>query len=378
MKKKILIMADDSSNWIGGLYYKRNILFSLLQNNEICNKYHFVVSVKEENKRYFECFKNDIRFVNVKPKSKWGKLCFLLRSVGRQIKYIYPLHNNKYWKFAGITCIAWIADFQHNVYPENFMPGECNIRNREYEKVFHDEQPLVLSSESARKDFEKYYGIKSNVYVVHFVSYIESELSQLTITMEQEILIKYHLEEKEYLCISNQFWKHKNHIVVLKAIKILKERYANSKLLFVFTGMPKDYRNPDYFESLMELFQDCTIKESIQILGFIDRIEQIAVMKNAKFIIQPSLFEGWGTVVEDAKVLDKMMLLSDIPVHHEQMNENCVLFNPNNPEDLAEKILNMSQKKHKENIENGIQDMYTRAKEYSKEFLKMLEDTERK
>ena len=39
--------------------------------------------------------------------------------------------------------------------------------------------------------------------------------------------------------------------------------------------------------------------------------------------MQPSLCEGWGTVLEDAKVLDKAVLLSDIPVHREQKNENA-------------------------------------------------------
>lgn len=62
---------------------------------------------------------------------------------------------------------------------------------------------------------------------------------------------------------------------------------------------------------------------SIRLLGFVERTEQLCIMKNAAFIVQPSLCEGWGTVLEDAKVLDKAVLLSDIPVHREQKNENA-------------------------------------------------------
>lgn len=43
---------------------------------------------------------------------------------------------------------------------------------------------------------------------------------------------------------------------------------------------------------------------SIRLLGFVERTEQLCIMKNAAFIVQPSLCEGWGTVLEDAKVLD--------------------------------------------------------------------------
>ena len=73
-------------------------------------------------------------------------------------------------------------------------------------------------------------------------------------------------------------------------------------------------------------------------LGLIERREQIVIMKNAHFLIQPSLFEGWGTVVEDAKVLDKTIILSDIEVHREQKNHKCVLFNPYDAGELAELI----------------------------------------
>ena len=126
----------------------------------------------------------------------------------------------------------------------------------------------------------------------------------------------------------------------------------------------------------MRLFNKDEIKSRTKVLGFMNRMDQLAIMKNAKFIIQPSLFEGWGTVVEDAKVLDKLILLSDIPVHHEQMNENCILFNPYNPEELADKIVEMSRMEHVDDVKKGIKDMYMRAREYSKNFQQMLEDLE--
>jgi hypothetical protein len=50
-------------------------------------------------------------------------------------------------------------------------------------------------------------------------------------------------------------------------------------------------------------------------VGFIDRAEQTMLLKNAISIVQPSLFEGWSTVVEDAKALNQYMILSDIPVN---------------------------------------------------------------
>jgi hypothetical protein len=55
-------------------------------------------------------------------------------------------------------------------------------------------------------------------------------------------------------------------------------------------------------------------------------------------VIQPSLFEGWSTVVEDARCLGKKLILSDFPVHLEQDPPGSVFFDRNSPEQLADLI----------------------------------------
>ena len=61
-------------------------------------------------------------------------------------------------------------------------------------------------------------------------------------------------------------------------------------------------------------------------------------MRHSLAVIQPSLFEGWSTVVEDARCLGKKMILSDFPVHLEQDPPESVFFDRNSPEQLAELI----------------------------------------
>lgn len=72
----------------------------------------------------------------------------------------------------------------------------------------------------------------------------------------------------------------------------------------------------------------------------------------------------------------KTILLSDIPVHREQMNMKCKLFDPHNPEELAQLISEEMFIEHNDNIEFGIADMHKRAKEYSKGFERLLRDRE--
>jgi hypothetical protein len=61
----------------------------------------------------------------------------------------------------------------------------------------------------------------------------------------------------------------------------------------------------------------------------------------SRAIIQPSKFEGWSTVIEDAKALNKFVLASNIPVHSEQIKKNVDFFDTENEQQLADKIISL-------------------------------------
>ena len=71
-------------------------------------------------------------------------------------------------------------------------------------------------------------------------------------------------------------------------------------------------------------------------------------------------------------MLDKTIILSDIPVHREQKNSKCILFDPYNPSELADLIAAESMKTHSDDCGKGIAYMYERAKEYTESFARFL------
>jgi glycosyltransferase involved in cell wall biosynthesis len=81
------------------------------------------------------------------------------------------------------------------------------------------------------------------------------------------------------------------------------------------------------------------LEKEIIFLGFIDRTDQLVLMKNALAVIQPSLFEGWSTVVEDAKALNQTIIASDIAVHQEQLEDKGYYFSPHDYPELALQIV---------------------------------------
>jgi glycosyltransferase involved in cell wall biosynthesis len=119
-----------------------------------------------------------------------------------------------------------------------------------------------------------------------------------------------------YFVICNQFWSHKNHALVVRALEILAKR--DLRPVVVCTGALVDFRQPDCAERLLQQMHRAGVSSQVVLLGLVPRRLQVEIIRRSLAVVQPSLFEGWSTVVEDARVLGKPSMLSDLDVHREQ------------------------------------------------------------
>jgi glycosyltransferase involved in cell wall biosynthesis len=228
--------------------------------------------------------------------------------------------------------VGWIPDFQHLRLPELFDPGDIGFRNQFFSAIAQKSSVVLLSSESARLDFEEFFPDQAaKARVAHFPS--------LLWTLDREddsaTLRKFRLPQK-FALVANQFWRHKNHRVLPPALGLLKRRGIEIDL--VVTGLPADYRDPEN-KSLSQFFQESAmggVAGSIHFLGQIPYRDLVALMRAAALIIQPSFFEGWSTSIEDSKALGRPLVCSDIPVHREQVPDALGFFDPTKPEMLAD------------------------------------------
>lgn len=137
----------------------------------------------------------------------------------------------------------------------------------------------------------------------------------------------------EYFLLPNQFWKHKNHRVVIEALGLLRKE--GKKVLVLTTGSTEDYRNPQFFASLMAYANELGVLNDFRPLGLVPANDLVALMLHASAIINPSYFEGWSTSVEEAKSLGKRIVVSDIAVHREQNPSRARYFSPDDAVALA-------------------------------------------
>jgi glycosyltransferase involved in cell wall biosynthesis len=178
--------------------------------------------------------------------------------------------------------------------------------------------------------------------VIPFLSDIEEWVDSLTPEREKEVLDKFGMLEGEsvipYVYVPNQFWRHKNHRTAFRGFAEYRRRHPDSRMTLVCTGNTREYRFASFFESLMQDLKSLELGDSVKILSFLERQEQMVILKNCRALLQPSLFEGWGTGVQEAKRFAKPLLLSDIPIHREQGDDRSLYFLPLVPTSMADAL----------------------------------------
>lgn len=371
--KKILFNVSNINNWMGGVYYADNIINLMMHSEKLRNLYKIYVLVSPDNVQVFKKYEKNIELEIIDyGNCYFNSAYFVWYMYCHKIDYWYVLSLDFIDCLVAKKAIFWIADFQHLFLPEYFSSIELKMRNFSANYIARRKNVLVLSSEDAKKSFITHYKkYNCKCMVIHFTSNIDDEVKEITKNDEIKTLKKYNLYGKKYIYIPNQFWQHKNHIVVLKMI----EKYILEGLIdmvFVFTGQMSDYRNKEYSTKLKKYFSKPDIAKVTKNLGFLERKEQLIIMKNAIFLIQPSLFEGWGTVLEDAKVLDKRVILSDLPVHEEQKYEKCSMFNRLDADSLLDKVKHLLDEKCEDDLSRGLKRFHKDSKKYAKELEKVL------
>jgi glycosyltransferase involved in cell wall biosynthesis len=239
-------------------------------------------------------------------------------------------HSEYVFHDASIPTVGWIPDFQHKHLPCFFSDREVRSRDIAFERICCLCSCIIFSSSNAKEDAEEYYPkYKSRYEVLHFVSVPMSpeNLSDMSILKG-----KYPISEP-YFLIPNQFWAHKNHRVVLEALKILHSQ--KKRVRVICTGNTHDYRNPEYYNSLIEFATLSGVSDDFIVLGIVPYPDLIGLMMHSVSLINPSFFEGWSTTVEEAKSWGLPIILSDIPVHREQNPAGGIYFHPEDAESLA-------------------------------------------
>lgn len=333
---------EHDSSWLGGINYFRNLLFAIKSLPDTTIQPVIFAGVKADVSA-FEGMAEIIRSPMLDRKSaQWWLRRFMERVFPRRDYMLYWLlkrnrievlsHLGELWRGCSIASIGWIADFQHLHLPQFYSAYEVAARNSAFARLLKRSDAILLSSEAALNDLRKFSPANQTpTYVLRFNACL---INQMPAGQTKEDLERKYGLNRPWFHLPNQFWRHKNHAIVIEALHLLKQQGAD--LLVVTTGSTNDYRNPGYFNDLQEKINQYGLAQNFLTLGMLPYSEVASLMRYSVAVINPSLFEGWSTTVEEAKAMGKKVLLSDIPVHREQSPDRGIYFRPDQASELAQ------------------------------------------
>lgn len=244
-------------------------------------------------------------------------------------------HNGYFIGDIRVPWVGYMYDFQHEYLPELFSKNDIKTRREELRVRLENTKYIIVNAKDVKNDIKKFYPENdSTIFVLPFAPFQKPKFSG------NSNLLLYNLPNR-YFMISNQFWCHKNHLVAFDALeKLYNDGYNDIHI--VCSGKLEDSRNPEYINMLRNRVKEMNCQQNIHFLGYIPKPDQIAIMRNAIGLIQPTLFEGGpgGGAVYNALCLGITCLISDIKVNREITGyDNVYFFDPNNSSELATLML---------------------------------------
>jgi glycosyltransferase involved in cell wall biosynthesis len=335
------LMTHTDFSWVGGINYIRNLVRAIHLAPERRLEPVLIAppGVPDEILRQFpdtDLIRSD-EIADRRSQRVKRKLWRLATGVDRPLERVLRRHGislvSHSWhvdRSADIASVEWIPDFQHRHLPAFFSESELSARDRAYRKTAQRCSALILSSQTAMNDLASFYPpAVAKSHVLHFCSSMGGSTAA---TPADELERKYAIGEP-YFHLPNQFWAHKNHRVVIDALAHLRAR--GRRPLVLCTGHTNDSRNPGHFDELMRHAAAQGVADTFRVLGLVPFGDLHGLLQGAVAVINPSLFEGWSSTVEESKALGKAVILSDLPVHREQAPPRGAFFAADDPHALG-------------------------------------------
>jgi len=128
---------------------------------------------------------------------------------------------------------------------------------------------------------------------------------------------------------------HKNHAMLVRAMKKLSQKAAHSSLELVFTGECR--QSPE----LVRLIHQEGLSHRVHFLGVLSRREIQTLYRHALLVPLPSLHEGYGLPLLEALQNECPVACADIPAFRELVagfNHGVQFFDPRDPDAMANAI----------------------------------------
>lgn len=192
---------------------------------------------------------------------------------------------------------------------------------------------IITVSEYVKKDILSHFNVNEQKISVIYEGRPEADLSLPKEKNENNFFKKLGVKNSYWLYVGNAY-PHKNLKNLLLSYKILSEKYkCDSQLLLVGE---EDYFYQKLKQESFKIFG--AENKNVVFAGFVADEDLAVLYKNACVYVFPSFYEGFGLPPLEAMSFGLPVACANATCLPEILGGAAIYFNPEKPQDMAEKI----------------------------------------
>ena len=317
--KKIAIDCRMINNSGIGTYLREILPYLLETENQF-----LLIGNREKLKEFLEYKNVELLEYDIKTFSIKELFFFPVKSINQCDIYYSPNFNIALG--INIPIYLTIHDVIFLDMPELTSKLGYIVRKFYYKLAYKKAKKIFTVSNFSKKRIEEHLGREKEIIVTY------NGISKYILKKSDEKYIK-----KDYKIFVGNIKKHKGLKILLEAFKLVKKE--DKKLKLVIVGNQNNFRTKD--KEVIKLLEDKKLNKDIVFTGYVGNKELKKLIAEARILVQPSLYEGFGIPPLEALALGTNVIVSDIETFREiYIKRQVIFFKLNDKNNLSKKILN--------------------------------------
>ena len=240
-------------------------------------------------------------------------------------------------QFAFLTTVPSVYqphDLQHLHLPQYFAPRDRLAREVTYRTFCAEARTVVMMTRWGKADVTAQYGLSpTKVCVVPGASVLHAyaEPTDADVgTMRARLALP-----QEFAFYPAQTFPHKNHLMLLEALAVARDRMGTT-IPLVASGLQNEF-----FPRIAQRASELRLDSQVRFVGFVRPVELRALYREARCMVFPSSFEGWGLPLVEAFHEGTPVACADTTSLPEVAGDAALLFPIDSPISIAEQLVRL-------------------------------------
>ena len=200
--------------------------------------------------------------------------------------------------------IFTLHDVQELHFPEYFSATDREYRARTYLYNLQRSDKVVVSYNHVKED------------IIKFFDHDKEDIHVILLEMQNLWFTKFELEDTvetkplhnfdQFIFYPANTWAHKNHISLLKAIKLLKDK-GHTDIKLVCSG----HQN-DHFKHIQETISDLELEDQIAFVGLVDEITMYSLYLQCLGTVIPTSYEAGSYPLMESIIMNITGICSNV------------------------------------------------------------------